>query len=308
MEDIHRKSEIVHILGMPTHILKYGIIGQSGVIFLIIPGNPGIAEYYDEFMKVLYQNSKDTIPVWTISHAGHVSIPKSADNLAIEKASYSVCSLEGQIKHKLTFIKDNIPTNVKLVLIGHSIGCYMILKLLDDLDQQVLRCFMLFPTIERMAESPKGQVATPLLKYLRWLGALIVQGLSYLSPHMQFRLILWYFRGKTVPDCIYNASMSLFDSFCVSNVMYMANMEMQRVKKLDEDLIKRHLSKISFYYGSDDHWCPKSYYYEFKEKFPHADTRLCTDDHDHAFVLEGSKQMADILSSWVERDLHKIND
>ncbi|CAC5364788.1 Lipid droplet-associated hydrolase [Mytilus coruscus] len=308
MEDIHRKSEIVHILGMPTHILKYGIIGQSGVIFLIIPGNPGIAEYYDEFMKVLYQNSKNTIPVWTISHAGHVSIPKSADNLAIEKASYSVCSLEGQIKHKLTFIKDNIPTNVKLVLIGHSIGCYMILKLLDDLDQQVLRCFMLFPTIERMAESPKGQVATPLLKYLRWLGALIVQGLSYLSPHMQFRLILWYFRGKTVPDCIYNASMSLFDSFCVSNVMYMANMEMQRVKKLDEDLIKRHLSKISFYYGSDDHWCPKSYYYEFKEKFPHADTRLCTDDHDHAFVLEGSKQMADILSSWVERDLHKIND
>lgn len=308
MEDIHRKSEIVHILGMPTHILKYGIIGQSGVIFLIIPGNPGIAEYYDEFMKVLYQNSKDTIPVWTISHAGHVSIPKSADNLAIEKASYSVCSLEGQIKHKLTFIKDNIPTNVKLVLIGHSIGCYMILKLLDDLDQQVLRCFMLFPTIERMAESPKGQVATPLLKYLRWLGALIVQGLSYLSPHMQFRLILWYFRGKTVPDCIYNASMSLFDSFCVSNVMYMANMEMQRVKKLDEDLIKRHLSKISFYYGSDDHWCPKSYYYEFKEKFPHADTRFCTDDHDHAFVLEGSKQMADILSSWVERDLHKIND
>lgn len=43
MEDIHRKSEIVHILGMPTHILKYGTIGQSGVIFLIIPGNPGIA-------------------------------------------------------------------------------------------------------------------------------------------------------------------------------------------------------------------------------------------------------------------------
>jgi hypothetical protein len=44
----------------------------------------------------------------------------------------------------------------------------MILKLLDDLEShQVLRCFMLFPTIERMAESPKGQVATPLLKYLR---------------------------------------------------------------------------------------------------------------------------------------------
>jgi predicted alpha/beta hydrolase family esterase len=75
--------------------------------------------------------------------------------------------LEGQIRHKLTFIRDYLPKDVKLILIGHSIGCYMILKLLDDLEShQVLRCFMLFPTIERMAESPKGQVATPLLKYL----------------------------------------------------------------------------------------------------------------------------------------------
>lgn len=309
MDELHRKSEVIPILDMPTHLLKFGEVKNTGILFLVIPGNPGIAEYYDDFMKVLYQNSNYSIPVWAISHAGHVSIPNTSNNLAVEKASYSVCSLEGQIKHKLTFIKKHIPPDVKLVLIGHSIGCYMILKLLDDLEShQVLRCFMLFPTIERMAESPKGQVATPLLKYLRWLGTLIVQGLSYLSPHLQFRMILWYFRGRSVPDCIYNASMSLFDPFCVSNVMFMANMEMQKVVNLDEDLIRRHLPKLSFYYGSDDHWCPKSYYFDFLEKFPHADTRLCTDDHDHAFVLEGSGPMADIISSWIQTDLHKMND
>lgn len=226
-----------------------------------------------------------------------------------EKASYSVCTLDGQIEHKLAFITEHIPSDVKLVLIGHSIGCYMILKLLENLNpQQVLRCFMLFPTIERMAISPKGQVATPMLKYLRWMGTIIVQCLSYLSPHLQYRMILWYFRNMTVPDCIYNASMSLFDPFCVSNVMYMANIEMQAVKQLDTGLIQKHLPKLSFYYGSDDHWCPKTYYYEFVEKFPHADTRLCTDDHDHAFVLEGSQQMADILSSWVKNDLYKLKE
>lgn len=185
----------------------------------------------------------------------------------------------------------------------------MILKLLEDLESnRVLRCFLLFPTIERMAVSPKGQIATPMLKYLRWMGTLIVQCLSYLSPHVQYRMILWYFRQRNVPDCVYNASMSLFDPFCISNVMYMANIEMQTVDKLDEDLVRKHLSKLSFYYGSDDHWCPKKYYYEFIEKFPHADTRLCTDDHDHAFVLEGSLPMAETLVSWVQKDLQKIEN
>jgi hypothetical protein len=67
---------------------------------------------------------------------------------------------------------------------------------------------------------------------------------------------------------------------------------MKQVAELDVELIQRYLPKLSFYYGSDDHWCPKSYYFDFMEKFPHADTRLCTDDHDHAFVLEGSQPMA----------------
>ena len=38
MDDIHRTSEVIPILGMPTHILKYGVIRHTGVLFLLIPG------------------------------------------------------------------------------------------------------------------------------------------------------------------------------------------------------------------------------------------------------------------------------
>lgn len=227
--------------------------------------------------------------------------------LISEKASYSVCSLEGQIKHKVKYIKDHIPADVKLILIGHSIGCYMIMRILDEIDhQRVVRCFQLFPTIERMAQSPKGQVATPMLKYLRWLGTAIVHGASYLSPFVQYRLLLWYFSGRKIPECVYNASMNLFDPFCVSNVMYMANLEMQQVAHLDEDLVERHLPKMSFYYGEDDHWCPKSYYFDMKKKFPHGDIRLCENGYDHAFVLEASDEMGDIVWEWLQSDLAKL--
>jgi hypothetical protein len=63
-------------------------------------------------------------------------------------------TLEGQIQHKVTFIRDHVPEDVTLILIGHSIGCYIILSIMPEITPtfSVLRCFMLFPTIERMAE------------------------------------------------------------------------------------------------------------------------------------------------------------
>lgn len=40
-------------------------------------------------------------------------------------------SLEGQIHHKMAFIEEFISTDSKLILIGHSIGCYVILEMLN---------------------------------------------------------------------------------------------------------------------------------------------------------------------------------
>lgn len=40
-------------------------------------GNPGIPEYYEEFMHTLWEKSSEKIPVWCVSHAGHVSGPVS---------------------------------------------------------------------------------------------------------------------------------------------------------------------------------------------------------------------------------------
>jgi hypothetical protein len=36
-------------------------------------GNPGVATYYDEYQKHLYEKSNRSIPVWAVSHAGHVT-------------------------------------------------------------------------------------------------------------------------------------------------------------------------------------------------------------------------------------------
>lgn len=63
---------IIH--SIRTHVLKHGEIDKHRRLVLIIPGNPGAVEFYDEFMKLVHGHSG--WPVWGLSHAGHSIIPK----------------------------------------------------------------------------------------------------------------------------------------------------------------------------------------------------------------------------------------
>ncbi|XP_046374683.2 lipid droplet-associated hydrolase-like isoform X2 [Haliotis rufescens] len=313
-KDSGMRSEFQSVIGVDTHVLKFGELPppsqHTALLFLIIPGNPGIIEYYEEFMRTLYHLSNCQTPVWGIAHAGHVSLHNRTSSLTdLVQMPPDEFSLQGQIRHKIAFVRQNVPEHVKIVMIGHSIGCYIGLKMMDSLqDHHVLRCFMLFPTIERMAVSPRGLYATPFLRYFRWMGVLASKFLSYFSPHMQYRLILRFFKNRKAPECALNASMNLFDPCCVNNFTFMALQEMDEVTKLPKELIKRYLSKLSFYYGSSDHWCPKEYFYQMKKRFPHADLRLCEHGYSHAFILDASEEIAYTVWNWLQGDLHKLND
>lgn len=212
-------------------------------------------------------------------------------------------SLKGQIRNKLEFVHRYVPEDVRLILIGHSIGCYMILKMLDDLiPERVVRCFLLFPTIERMAATPNGLVATPVLRWLRWVAIPATHSLSYLPISTKQRLIRWHFgeskKDKNIPSCIYEATMDFFTPFCVANSLYMGNQEMQEVGNLDDGLMERHAAKICLYYGQADLWCPREYYYRMRERQLKCDIRLCNRGYPHAFVITASDEMAEIVWSW----------
>ena len=44
-------------------------------LVLIIPGNPGLAGYYETFMGSLHRRMGGEVPVWAVGHAGH-DIPR----------------------------------------------------------------------------------------------------------------------------------------------------------------------------------------------------------------------------------------
>lgn len=59
----------------------------------------------------------------------------------------------------MEFIKKYVPEDAQLHLIGHSIGAWMVLNLLknNDINKRVRKCYLLFPTVEYIADTPNGR-------------------------------------------------------------------------------------------------------------------------------------------------------
>ncbi|CAH1772983.1 unnamed protein product [Owenia fusiformis] len=296
-------SEYPTVLGVPTHVLQYGTLGDSvESLVLIIPGNPGVPDFYAEYMEIIYKGLGEKVPVWAVAHAGHVPAPKQY------KGQYDPVgnpfTLEGQTQHKVAFIQEHIPKNLNLVLIGHSIGCQIIIEIMKRLPKwNIIKSYLLFPTIERMAVSPQGQYATPLLRYARWLAYPLTLAASYLPKSLQEGIIRKYMSQRNVPECTIKGALCLFDAACQQNSMYMANDEMQLVREPDLQGIRENLDKILFYYGLTDHWCPVEYYHDMKKIFPQGNIILCEKGYEHAFVLESSVGMAELTIEWLKCDL-----
>ncbi|UYV79338.1 C2orf43 [Cordylochernes scorpioides] len=307
-------QDFVVVGGVPTHVLTCGRWLEDelpGLIIIFIPGNPGAIDYYEEFLKALYEGLQRAVPIWGISHAGHAMSPPGYPRPKIQ-GNEELYSLEGQVAHKVAFIQKYVPANREVILIGHSIGCYVVLEILRRLPGlQVPRAVLLFPTVERMASTPQGQWVWPLLTYLRYPTLLGVYALSCLSPQMQWRVLSWYFKDRPVPDCVYRGCMHLFQPECARLCMLMARDELQKVHALDEDTVATNLHRITFYYGTEDRWCPLSYYQDMKDRFPEGDIRLCRHGFQHAFVMDNSKEVGALVAAWIlvevlggSRDVH----
>ncbi|MBN3313713.1 LDAH hydrolase, partial [Atractosteus spatula] len=319
-EKSERHKECIYCCRAATEVLKFGprelkptkkSENTPEVLFLVIPGNPGIVGYYETFMQTLYNKLGQKYPVWAVSQAGHCVPPDNMDMIEDTDTMVikDVFGLNGQIEHKLAFLKQHVPRDVKLVLIGHSIGCYIILEMMKrDPGLRVLKSVLLFPTIERMAHSPQGKLMTPVLCRLRYAMYVPVFLLSFLPESLKVSMVRLALRGlQSLDESTMPASVSLFSVDCVANAMYMGSQEMVQVLDRDNSTIKQHLDKLIFYYGANDHWCPVQYYEDIKKDFPEGNIQLCEKGIRHAFVLDASKDVASMITEWIRTDLENLN-
>ncbi|XP_027732827.1 lipid droplet-associated hydrolase-like [Vombatus ursinus] len=321
-EDVPVHDEFVVCGGVVTHVLKCGpwsdlfdTKDSPKLLVLVITGNPGIPAFYAGFVTALYLNLQKRYPVWVISHAGHVSAPRGVkvDEEGPEDPSPrkldDAFGLEGQVEHKLAFLRRRVPASLKLVLISHSVGSYVLLEMMKRAPQlPVLRSLLLFPTIEKIAKTPNGRVATPLLCWLRYaLYVPIYIGLSLLPARVQAILASLVLRRLKIENAVTSRHvMNSLNMDCIANILYLGSQEMRIILERDNHTIQKHLKKLTFYYGTSDLWCPVQFYEDIKKNFPSGDIKLCEKGIKHAFIISSNQEMATMIADWLKDDLAKI--
>lgn len=164
-------------------------------------------------------------------------------------------------------------------------------------------CYMLFPTIERMKDTPRGVSLWPVLNYCRWFPSFIASCLSIL-PHFVkekvVRLFLYDGSQRTLPDSVIQSAITNTRPDMVRNMVDLAHDELLHVTEVDTAAVKRHKDRLVLYYGSADDWCPVEFREELMKKIPGVISYLCQRGIEHAFVVRMPTVMAEELSTIID--------
>jgi pimeloyl-ACP methyl ester carboxylesterase len=148
--------------------------GAKQTLLAVLPGNPGNAVFYAEFVRQLAELGHE---VTVASHLALLDPPASLVPYAAHQAGAITSYLAGTGRS----IED-----VDLILVGHSVGAYLAYLMVARRMLPVARVFMLFPFVARPAWSGR------LLLKLVGSRPLVAAGLRCwraLPPWLQRRLI-----------------------------------------------------------------------------------------------------------------------
>lgn len=264
------KYQLIQI--RPKHfvkLLKTERSIKSNRKFLIIPGNPGVVEFYEQFANDL--SVKCNANVYCISHTGHLF------DETLNGQNWTPIDVATQLSDKVEIIEKHLRSELingdddELVVVGHSIGCYVILEIVDKLSQsigsRIKKIVLLFPTIERMSETPNGKILTVATRYFLPLIYLVAYLLASIVP-MRLRHILVdrffarrHQQDRPLNDNVSGTVIGMSRSFsCFRSCLFMGKDEMDKVRHLNREAVKRNAHRLIFYYGTRDRWCPIELY------------------------------------------------
>ena len=170
-----------------------------------------------------------------------------------------IFTIEGQLNHKVEFIEKYIPEGVNLHLIGHSIGAKICVELLKRYkERNNAHAYLLFPVIQRFAESPGARIVWPFIGPLRKPLTLAVAVINKLMPQSWLYSIVdwflddfWKKGGETKGDTSefgplhinVVTTVKLLHPDALERILFLAHDEFRNIRELCVEDIRRHTDR-----------------------------------------------------------------
>ncbi|KAJ3163770.1 hypothetical protein HDU88_006262 [Geranomyces variabilis] len=290
------KYERWHLGGEETEVLLIPREPGSALkaVAVMIPGNPGLIQYYESFLQKLHSDCHG-LDIVGVQHLGH----------SFAVSTRKTYSISEQVAHKLSLIEaveKRWGQETPIVLIGHSFGCWVNVQIMKARpDANVVKIVQLFPTLHSMAITPQGKIISWVaLPIIREIPSLMVSLLRTLLPTAPlFRSLVARFTTNQSPRDLDVTINNLLHCRTVRNTLYLAHDEMRTITTWKPEDLKHIIGRCTFYYGTTDHWVPLHHAAMMTEAFPEADVQVCRDDLPHAFVMGYADVMAIKASQWI---------
>ncbi|KIY45799.1 hypothetical protein FISHEDRAFT_48609 [Fistulina hepatica ATCC 64428] len=212
-------------------------------VILFIPGNPGLLDFYTDFLREIQEKNARTA-ILGHSHVGHTPQVQVTHTLDYSLACQVQSAIEALNALRSVFL------NSRLVVMGHSVGCWICTQLLKTRGEDIDAAYLLFPTILHIADTPNGRSLSWLFRPFMARMLSCLSNLLHFLPWAAYSLLFpeWpshqdvLRRLVTSPRAVYAA-------------LTMAHDEMTIIKELD-DIISHldHASKIWIYFAAHDDW------------------------------------------------------
>lgn len=230
----------------------------------IIPGNPPAVYFY----KLWAEEIRREYAECSIHISPYPQLPTSNNSFRYLKETASMHGRELLAFHKAT--------GEKVMIIGHSLGAWMALHLLEEYSEIIESCLLLHPFLRR--PSFKGRA---ILKSMRYL---------YRVPFMEDLLLSCRsILERLSEDLRYVSDEELRTSLTLAYHEY----EVISRYKGTLQILEQWRKKLYMIYCDQDKWCPSHTVNEIKKWIPSEKT-----DATHGFITS-AQERATVLKSFL---------
>ncbi|EMD41940.1 hypothetical protein CERSUDRAFT_110493 [Gelatoporia subvermispora B] len=272
-------------------------IHGDNTVFVFIPGNPGLVEFYIPFLSAMHEDSGRRLAILAHGHLGH-SPKVHASSTDRKKAAYG---LDAQLQSAVELVDVLCATfgpSTRLILAGHSVGSWITMQVLKARSEAVSSVVLLFPTLSHIASTPNGRKLSPLFRPPL---PSIVSTLS-LAAHIIPTALLRLLFSHWPPEQLAVLRALITCPASVLAALTMAGDEMNTIKDLDVALLQQFRDRIHLFLAEQDDWVGTQKEAILDAFHPDAESVKIVHDHQdipHAFCINHGDMLAGQCLDWL---------